>query len=262
MGGDVLRILFLLAVVLLVSPLQGNIANATTSTDIKIQVAPTEEVLKDSLFALLYPYVSEAVGNYYGERKQFWKEKIIDIRELHEIQGRFHFLVKVQLETFEHSHNPPYGQDLINIKVELGGSTVIDYIHKGDEWETKISRFKNSVIQDVQNTFGIDFAPYKKYEYGQLLFISEKHKELRPLVDININIVEQVLQQPGKITEGYKNVVNPFTFIKDDFGYIVYKKRDGTNVVLTLKKVAGTWTSIKQVSKQGKTMKSELLWYM
>jgi hypothetical protein len=262
MGGDVLRILFLLAVVLLVSPLQGNIANATTSTDIKIQVAPTEEVLKDSLFALLYPYVSEAVGNYYGERKQFWKEKIIDIRELHEIQGRFHFLVKIQLETFQHSHGPPIGQDLITFRVDLGKATVTDYNHKGDEWENKITTFKNSVIQDVQNTLGIDFAPYKKYEYRQLLFTSEKQKELQPLVDFNTKIVEQVLQLPGTITVGYKNVVNPFTFIKEDFGYIVYKMRDGINVVLTVKKVDGTWTFIKQVSKQGKPMKTELLWYM
>jgi hypothetical protein len=143
MGGWVMRIQFLLAAVLLFSPIQGNIVNATTSTDIKIQRAPTEEVLKDSLFALLYPYVSEAVGNYYGERKQFWKEKIIDIMELHEIHGRFHFLVKVQLETFEHSHGPPYGEDLITFRVELGKATVTDYNHKGDEWENKISTFKN-----------------------------------------------------------------------------------------------------------------------
>lgn len=253
-----MRIQFLLAVVLLVSPLQGNIANATNSIDIKIQGAPTEEVLKDSLFTLLYPYVSEAVENYYGERKQFWKQKIIDIRE----QGRYHFLVKVQLETFQHSHGPSFGQDLITLRVDLGKATVTDYNHKGDEWETKISTFKNSLIQDVQNTLGIDFAPYKKYEYGQLLITSETQKELQPLVDINTKIVEQVLQQPGTITKGYKNVVNPFTFIKDDFGYIVYKKKDGTNVVLTVKKVDGTWTFIKQDSKQGKPMKTELLWYM
>ncbi|MDQ0876064.1 hypothetical protein QFZ77_004723 [Paenibacillus sp. V4I3] len=253
-----MRIQFLLAVALLVSLLQGNIANAATSTDIKIQGAPTEKVLKDSLFALLYPYVSEAVNNYYGKRKQFWNEKIIDIKE----QGRYRILVKVQLETFEHSHGPPYGEDLITFRVELGKATVTDYNHKGDEWETKISTFNNSMIQDVQNTFGIDFAPYKKYEYGQLLFTSEKQKELQPLVDINIKIVEQVLQQPGTIIGGSKNVVNPFTFIKDDFGYIMYKKRDGTNVLLTVKKVDGTWTFIKQVSKQGKPMKSELLWYM
>lgn len=198
------------------------------------------------------------IYSFYGERKQFWKEKIIDIRE----QGRYHFLVKVQLETFEHSHAPPFGQDLNTFRVELGKTTVTDYNHKGDEWEIKISTFKNSVIQDVQNTFGIDFAPYKKYEYKQLLFTSEKQKELQQLVDINTKIVEQVLQQPGTITAGEKNVVNPFTFIKDDFGYIVYKKRDGTNVVLTVKKVDGTWTFINQVSKQGKPMKSELLWYM
>jgi hypothetical protein len=253
-----MRIQFLLAVVLLVSPIQGDIANATTSTNIMIQKAPSEEVLKDLLFAMLFPYVTEAVDSYYGERKQFWKEKIIDIKE----QGRYRYLVKVQLETFEHSHAPPFGQDLITFRVELGKVTITDYNHKGDEWETKISIYKNSVIQDVQNTFGIDFAPYKKYEYGQLLFASETQKELQPLVNINTKIVEQVLQQPGTITGGYKNVVNPFTFIKDDFGYIVYKKNDGTNVVLTVKKVDGTWTFINQVSKQGKPLKSELLWYM
>ncbi|NOU73730.1 DUF3888 domain-containing protein [Paenibacillus sp. LMG 31458] len=208
-----MRIQFLLAVVLLVYPIQGNIANATTSTNIAIQQAPSEEVLEDLQFAMLFPYVIEAVDSYYGERKQFWKQKIIDIRE----QGRYHFLVKVQLETFQHSHGPSFGQDLITFRVDLGKATVTDYNHKGDEWETKISVFRNSVIQDVQNTFGIDFSPYKKYEYGQLLFASETQKEL---------------QQPGTITGGYKNVVNPFTFIKDDFGYIVYKKNDGTNVVL------------------------------
>jgi hypothetical protein len=146
------------------------------------------------------------------------------------------------------------------LKIDLGNVTVTDFDHQGDEWETKIGAFKNRVIQDIQKTFGINFTSYKEYEYGQLLYASEKQKELQSLVDINKQIIEQVLR--SEITGGYKNVVNPFTYIKDNHGYIVYKRSNGTNVVITVKREDGKWTVIRKSKKNGELMKSELLWYM
>jgi hypothetical protein len=254
-----MRIQLLLVFMLFVSPLQSNIANATASFDIKIQKDTNEQTFKDSLFALLYPYVFEAIANFYEEPKQFMNEKIIEVRQLNEKQEKYHFLVKVQLETFEHAHNPPYGKDLITFRVDLGKVTITDYAHKGDEWEKKLSRFKKAIIQEIQKAFNIDFEPYQKYEYGQLIYTAEKQKEMKSLVDINTKIVEQFQQQA---VMGFKNVVAPFTFIMDNSGYIVYKKSDGTNIVLMLKKVDGTWSVIKEESKPGKPMKFELFWYM
>lgn len=60
----------------------------------------------------------------------------------------------------------------------------------------------------------------------------------------------------------YINVVAPFTFIKGNQGYILFKKADGTNFVYTLTKENGNWKVIKKESKQGKKMPNELLWYM
>jgi hypothetical protein len=112
MDGKFMRTQFLVAWVLFICTLQGNIANATTPNEIKVQNTniTTEQVLKDSLFAVLYPYVSEAIVNYYGEPKQFMNEIITEVSHLDENKEKYHFLVRVKLETFEHAHNPPYGQ--------------------------------------------------------------------------------------------------------------------------------------------------------
>jgi hypothetical protein len=55
---------------------------------------------------------------------------------------------------------------------------------------------------------------------------------------------------------------NPFTFIKDDKAYILFKKADGTNFVYSLIKKDTTWVIITKESKQGKVMPRELLWYL
>ncbi|OPA78744.1 hypothetical protein BVG16_12960 [Paenibacillus selenitireducens] len=262
MNGEFMRTHFLVAVVLFLGIVQGNITKSTTPNEIKVQKTniTTEQVLKDSLFAVLYPNVFEAITNYYGVRKQFMNEIITEVSHIDENNEKYHFLVRVKLDTFEHAHNPPYGKDFITFEIDLGKVTVTDFKHKGDKWESKISAFKNRVIQDIQKTFGIDFTLYKEFEYGQLLYASEKQKELQSLVEINKQIIEQDLQP--KVTGGYKNVLNPFTFIKDNYGYIVYKKSNGTNVVITVKREDGTWTVIRKSNKNGVPMKSELLWYM
>lgn len=57
-------------------------------------------------------------------------------------------------------------------------------------------------------------------------------------------------------------MIEPVTFIKENKGYILFKKADGTNIVFQLSKLNGKWEVVKKERKQGRKMKKELLWYM
>jgi hypothetical protein len=68
-----------------------------------------EELMKDALLSRLFPTIDQAITTYYGQRKQFMKPKVLEIKRLQTAQ--FHFEVIVEVITFEGPHNPPYGTD-------------------------------------------------------------------------------------------------------------------------------------------------------
>ncbi|KGE17446.1 DUF3888 domain-containing protein [Paenibacillus wynnii] len=213
---------------------------------------------KSSLFALLYPYVNAAITEYYGRPKQYMNEEITKVRHVGGNQTKYHYFVDVKLDTFEHAHNPPYGQDLLTFEVKLGKATLVAYDHKGDAWEEKIKIFKKTVLQDIEKTFALDFTHYRKYDYGLLFQEAQHNAEMKPLLDISDNIMNNSLRVKG----AYVNVTAPWVFLRNNEGYIVYKKTDGMNVVIRVVKIAGVWSIMGEVSKQGVQMKPELLWYM
>ncbi len=223
------------------------------------QQEPQEKLTHDALLSTLLPHISRAVNSYYQEIKQFMDMKILDIKRIGELQ--YSFVVKMQLTTFEHAHNPPYGTDTITLKIEPSEVRVTNYEHKGDEWEQKIEIFKSDVLMDIQNTFNINLKSYQKYELDTLRYLSESQDgSLKSLIQLNEGIFKDKLTpdiNPPEI-----NVVAPFTFIKHNQGYIFFKKADGTNFVYTLRKENDTWQIIKKESKQGKIMPKKLLWYM
>ncbi|MFD1736657.1 DUF3888 domain-containing protein [Bacillus salitolerans] len=229
--------------------------------DIKAGVnEPDYNLVYDSLLTTLEPYIEEAVISYYGERKQYglYDAKIIEI--IRESEGGYSFVITVQVNTFEHAHGPPHGKESITFNVSPFGVKAIDYKHEGDHWERKVEDFYQKSITDIKKTFDLNIKSFKVYSYGQLLFQSEKKKSFQSLSEIVIDIVEDILNP--EIKPPYKNVIDPVTFIKDDYGYILYKKADGMNVVLTLKKEKQNWIVIDKQYKKGKKMPKELLWYM
>ncbi|MBA2873404.1 hypothetical protein [Thermaerobacillus caldiproteolyticus] len=153
----------------------------------------------------------------------------------------------------------PYGIETITMGVAPSGIKVINYEHKGDEWEQKMEKFKNEVLMDIQKTFNLDLNAYQKYEYEQLRYQAEQGKFMK-LAKINEDIVINELNK--EIKPPYKNVIYPMTFIKGDEAFILYKKADGTNVLYTLRKKNDNWLILNKETKEGKEMAKELLWYM
>lgn len=217
-----------------------------------------EQLAYDTLLTTLSPHITKAILNYYGEPKQYglYDAKILNIKRLDE--GSFVFDVIVQIKTFEHAHNPPYGLETITMHVDSSDVTVSKYEHKGDSWEQKIRAFKKGILNDIQKTFNLDLQSYTEYKYGKIIWFSEQ-EEFKSLAQLNQEIFKQLSKD---IHPPYINVIAPFTFIKGNQGYILFKKADGTNFVYTLTRENNNWKVIKKESKQGKKMPKELLWYM
>ncbi|KRE57454.1 DUF3888 domain-containing protein [Paenibacillus sp. Soil750] len=218
-----------------------------------------EKLTHDTLLTTLSPHIQEAIANYYGYPKQFalYDTKILNITR--EQKGGFTFKVRAQVPTFEHAHGPSFGTETITISVSPFGVKIVSYVHQGDEWETKIDKFKMELLEDIFKTFNLDLSSFKKYEYRQLQYLTERIDGLKSLYSVNEEINNELNKD---IIPPYKNFVAPFTFIKGDKAYILFKKADGTNFVYSLIKKDINWVIIKKESKQGKVMPKELLWYM
>ena len=247
------KLCFVLLIFLFIILIQPNDTNAKQN---KIE----NKLLLDTMITLLDPYISEAVEQYYGYHKSYglYDAKILGISR--EKDGGFSFKVKVQVNTFEEAHNPPYGKETIILGVEVDKVKVIKFIHEGDEEERKIANFYNEAITDIKETFKINLNSFKKIKYEQLLYKSEKQKEYKSLSDIVTDIIVNELNP--EIKPPYKNIIEPVTFIKNNQGYILFKKADGTNIVFQVSRLNGKWVVVKEESRQGKKMKNDLLWYM
>ncbi len=88
-----------------------------------------EELYKNSILSLTYPYISKAIENYYGVPKQFglYDAKILSIKSPTE---HFEFDITIQVRTFTGAHNPPYGIETITVRTSPIGTKVIYFNHK------------------------------------------------------------------------------------------------------------------------------------
>jgi len=217
----------------------------------------------DLLITLLNPAISEAIEAYYGYHKSYglYDIKILDITRQKE--SAYSFRVKVQVNTFEEAHNPPYGKETVVLLVETDKVKVIKFDHQGDAYERKIAKFYDETLLDIQNTFKLNLAAFEKLTYDQLFYKAEKEKQYKSLTDLLTDIVEiEINPEINTPYSPYKNVITPVTFINENEGYILFKKADGTNVVFKVSKSDGKWSVVNKKSKQGKKMKNDLLWYM
>lgn len=229
----------------------------------KIEASPINlenKLLHDTLLTTLSPFIRDQLSNYYGYIKQFglYDAEILSIQR--EREGGYSFRVKVQIETFEHAHNPPYGKETMTFEINPAGVKAIDFIHEGDKEEEIVKKFYQETLKDIKKSFSLNLETYVPYTYDQLFYKSEIQKEYKSLSDIVEKIIVNILN-PETIAP-YKNVINPVTFINGNKGYILFKRADGTNVVYQVEKINDRWQVIDKKSKQGKLMKKELIWYM
>ncbi len=218
---------------------------------------PECHLMHDTLVYTLAPYIKEEIVRYYGYRKQFalYNAKIINIKK--EYTG---YKVTIMVNTFEHAHNPPYGKETITFLISSSKVEVIDYQHEGDKYEKLIKEFYDETIEDIIKSFNLDVNSHDKYTMKELLYKSEKAGHLKPLRDIVVNIIKNILHPDIKYPK--KNVIDPVTFIKGNSAYILFKRADGTNNLYKLTYDYNKWIIEDKQNKKGKIMESKLLWYM
>ncbi|MBA4493366.1 DUF3888 domain-containing protein [Paenactinomyces guangxiensis] len=75
-------------------------------SEIKADSTPQEELLEDTILALLFPEIEKAIEKHFGESKQFFCQDVLKITK--KDPGSFLFRITTQVQTFEGAHNPPY----------------------------------------------------------------------------------------------------------------------------------------------------------
>ncbi|MGY3186902.1 DUF3888 domain-containing protein [Lysinibacillus sp. TE18511] len=219
---------------------------------------PDYKLIYDTLITTLFPSISKEIDNYYGYPKQFEDAKILSITRVHE--GSFDFNAKVQVTTFEHAHDPPYGKETMTFNISPFGVKTINFQHEGDKLEKEINEFYKATLSDIKQSFNLDLGSYSSYTYNQLQYQAEINNDFKSLFNIAEEVVTNILFPERKIPN--KNVIDPVTFIKDNTGYMLFKKSDGTNVIYKVQKKDGKWIVTDKNSKQGKKMDYEIPWYV
>ncbi len=140
------------------------------------------------------------------------------------------------------------------------GVKTISFQHEGDKLEKDINEFYKATLSDIKQSFNLNLESYSSYTYNQLQYQAEINNEFKSLFNIAEEIVTNILLPERKIPN--KNVIDPVTFIKDNTGYMLFKKSDGTNVNYKVQKKDGNWIVTDKNSKQGKKMDYKLPWYV
>ncbi|QBD84173.1 DUF3888 domain-containing protein [Clostridium tetani] len=88
-----------------------------------------ESMYKDSMLVLLYPYITQAVTDYYGVPRQFdlTDAKILSITKPNKEVTEYY--ITIQVETFTGAHNPPRGIETITISTSPLETKIINYKH-------------------------------------------------------------------------------------------------------------------------------------
>jgi hypothetical protein len=221
---------------------------------------PDYKLIYDTLITSLDPSIQKEIINYYGYPKQYglYDAKTLSITREHE--GSFDFNAEVQVTTFEHAHDPPNGKETMTFNISPFGVKPISFQHEGDKLEKDINEFYKATLSDIKQSFNLNLGSYSSYTYNQLQYQAEINNEFKSLFNIAEEIVTNILLPERKIPN--KNVIDPVTFIKDNTGYMLFKKSDGTNVNYKVQKKDGNWIIIDKNSKPGKKMDYKLPWYV
>lgn len=100
-------------------------AAASAATEVETATEPTEQVLLRLLF---YP-AHDAIKEYYGEPRQYWRDSILSVQKVPDTP---YYEVIMQVETFYGPHNPPYGIETITFYVSYGHVELKNFEHQDE----------------------------------------------------------------------------------------------------------------------------------
>ena len=82
------------------------------------------------IFRLLQHPTAAAVEEYYGERRQYWRQEVIGVQKIPESP---YYKVIIQVETFHGAHNPPYGLETITFYIgPLDNVQLVNFDHQAE----------------------------------------------------------------------------------------------------------------------------------
>ena len=88
------------------------------------------DVAEQVILRLLYHPTAAAVEEYYGERRQYWRQEVIDVQKIPESP---YYKVIIQVETFHGAHNPPYGLETMTFYIgPLDNVQLVNFDHQAE----------------------------------------------------------------------------------------------------------------------------------
>jgi len=89
------------------------------------------DAVEQVILRLLYQPTAAAVEDYYGERRQYWRQEILTVQKVPESP---YYEVVIQVETFHGAHNPPYGLETMTFYVgPLDEVQLISFDHQDEQ---------------------------------------------------------------------------------------------------------------------------------
>lgn len=98
-------------------------AAVSTATEVETPTETTEQVL----LRLLFNPAHDAMEEYYGESRQYWRDSILSVQKVPDTP---YYEVIMQAETFHGAHNPPYGLETMTFYVSYGNVELKNYKHQ------------------------------------------------------------------------------------------------------------------------------------
>ena len=99
---------------------------AAAEESLQKQSDATEQVI----LRLLYHPTVAAIEEYYGERRQYWRQKVIGVQKIPESP---YYKVIIQAETFHDAHNPPYGLETMTFYIgPLDNVQLVNFDHQAE----------------------------------------------------------------------------------------------------------------------------------
>ena len=100
---------------------------AATEESLQMQSDAVAQVI---LRLLYHPTAAAVEEYYYGERRQYWRQEVIDVQKILESP---YYKVIIQVETFHGAHNPPYGLETMTFYIgPLDNVQLVNFDHQAE----------------------------------------------------------------------------------------------------------------------------------
>ncbi len=85
--------------------------------------------MEQVILRLLFEHVYEAIRDYYGEPRQYWRDELVSVCK---VLGGPYYEVVMQVETFFGPHNPPYGIETMTFYISYGKVELRSFVHQDE----------------------------------------------------------------------------------------------------------------------------------